>query len=88
MYLMSFYIDSRQRAYRAEVLASAASDADCRVDSRDFQRVLVVRVILRVERHHCYRPCRTVACAVSAVNAFADRQAVLANPYGMAYLYG
>lgn len=88
VYLMPFDIDCRERACRTQILAGTASGADGCVDDRNLQCVLVFRGVILVERYHRYRTSRAVAGAVSAWYAVGCRQAVLAYPYGMTYLYG
>ena len=51
---MAFYINGTERAYRAEILASAASDTALGIYGRNLYSIGCVRI----NRYHGYRSCR------------------------------
>ena len=82
MPFMAFHIDSRQRARRTKVLASAATDASFDIDSRYLQGFRIGRVGC----HHLDRIRRTMAGTVAALDTVGDRHTVSLHPYGVADL--
>ena len=61
MNFVTFHINGAKRTRRAQILTRATPYATLRIDRRDVLRMVVVRI----ERNHLYRPCRTMPCAVS-----------------------
>ena len=62
MNFMTFNMDCSKRSCRAKIFACSAADASLFVDSRDSERVLIIRILF----DHSDRSCRTVAGAVPA----------------------
>ena len=84
MYLVPLYVDGREGACGAQVFAGSAADAACRVYGGHFHFYAVGGGVW----YHGDGPCRTVAGAVAALHTVGQWDAVLLDPYGMAYLRG
>ncbi len=84
MYLMAFYINGTERAYRAEILASAASDTALGIYGRNLYSIGCVRI----NRYHGYRSCRAMSCTIAAMHSFSRCDTPLRQPYRMTCLYG
>ena len=81
---MTFNVYGTERACRAEILAGSATDAAFHIDCRNLYRIK----IMGIRGDHLYRPGRTMACAVTALQAVGQRYAILFYPYGMTDLFG
>ena len=84
MPFVSFYIDGAEGTGRAEVLARAAADAALGVDGRELERVGIVGI----RRHHGDGLRGAMAGAVVTCHLIPVHDAVLFDPYGVAYLDG
>lgn len=81
---MSFHVNGAERAGRAKILTSATAYAALRIDYRDFRGIRIIRV----GGDHLYGTHRTMTGTIAALDPIGQWDAVLLNPYGMAYLYG
>ena len=81
---MAFYINGTERAYRAEILASAASDTALGIYGRNLYSIGCVRI----NRYHGYRSCRAMSCTIAAMHSFSRCDTPLRQPYRMTCLYG
>ena len=102
MHLVSFYIDSAERACRTKVLASTTADAYLGIHYRNAENLtlvywlalsihpfaILVHLIRLVDRHHLDSSAWTFTCTVATGLAVSKRYAVLLHPNGMTYLYG
>ena len=77
MALVSFNINSAERASRAEILTRTTTNAALGVDSRDTNRLLVVGIC----RHHCNRTDGTMSRTVATADTFGNGQTIILNPY-------
>ena len=82
MYFMSFYMYRCERSCRAEVLTSSASDAVFFVHNRNLERLRVIRIL----SYHADSSCRTMSCAVSAVDVISIYDTVVKTYHSMSYL--
>lgn len=80
MMFYSFDVDGAERAARAQILASAASDATFGIDNRQFYLFSFDDLL-----DHLYGTGGAVAGAVSAGNAVGKRYAVFSDYNGVAY---
>jgi hypothetical protein len=80
---MSLYIDSAIGTCRTKVFTCATAYAALGIDYRYLMRTWIVLI----RRHHLYRSCRTMTLTIAAMYVISNDNAVLAYPYGMAYLH-
>ena len=97
MDFVSFYVYCSERPGRTEVFTGSAADAFFLVYDRDpYSCTFFFRIASRPmatavsvpDFDHLDGSCRTVPCTVSAFDVIGHDDAVLLDPYSMAYLYG
>ena len=83
MYFVFFYMNSRERSCRAEVLTCTASDTSLLVHYRNSWRSRIVWIL----SYHADGSDRAVSCTVAAAYAILIDNAVVEANDCMAYLY-
>lgn len=78
MFFMTFNVNSRIWARRAEVLTRSTTYATLCINRRNAMSVML---------DHAYRPNRTMTCTVAARHAIGQHNAVVRNPDCMTNLY-
>ena len=84
MSFVSFHINGTEGTGRTEVFASTATDTAFRVDGWELERVGIVGI----RRHHGDGLRGAMAGAVVTCHLIPVHDAVLFDPYGVAYLDG
>lgn len=83
MYFVSFYVNCGERSCRTQILAGTASDASFLIDSRDHQRLRIIRIL----PDHPDGSGRAVACTVAAAYSVGIDDTVVKVHYCVTYLY-
>ena len=83
MYFVSLNVNCGERPCRTQILAGTTSDASFFIDSRNHQRLRVIRIL----PHHPYRTGRTVTGAVAATYSVGIYHAIVQVDHGVSYLY-